>query len=255
MKMATTERVGCGGLRRVAATLALLAAILLAAGFLAARTAGGSAYIREWIGRRLGLEIDAERVRVAWPYVLVLENVASAGGEADAGPALRAREVRLGLPFRGRWNVAVREGALRLREAADGAWGPGALGRLAPFNPADCGRLSRLTSGIRRRVAFDLRRCDVAWTDAAGVEIGAARGMDFALTPVRVPGRRLYHYALTVRALSGDGWLPRELRMEWLSGDGIEDMAVRAAPWDEPRARPPAAPGADAEDAGEGETF
>jgi len=226
MRISSGNEDRLGGLGRLVVTLVVLAAILMVTGFFAVRTEGGSQFVQEWIGKRVGIDITAERTRIGWPYVLVLEDVEARPAEEGQPPLLTVREVRLGLRLGGQWSIRIVRGDARLVQDDDGTWSPGLLGRLGVLDPLDITQVSRATAGFRRRARLDIRDSALVWVDARGKVQAAARGIDFRMVPVRVPARRLYHYALSAQSVTREGMRPREVNEEWLAGEGLAPMRI-----------------------------
>jgi hypothetical protein len=67
----------------------------------------------------------------------------------------------------------------------------------------------------------------VRWMERDGTETAAASGIRFGLTPVDVPGRQMYHYALAVHSLrSPGGARSYDMEREWLCSDTIEYLEL-----------------------------
>ena len=226
MKISTGHEDRFAGFRRLVITLVVLAIILMVTGFLAVRMEGGSKFVQDWLGKRVGLDLTAEHTRIGWPYVLVLEGVQSNPGDDGPAPLVSAREVRVGLRLNGNWRVTILQGAAQLVQGSDGTWGPAALGRLGSLDVPDVTQISRVTAGFRRRVALDIRDSSLEWVDARGMTRAAARGVDFRMVPVRVPERRLYYYTLSADSLTREAMRPRKVTEEWLAGEGLATMRI-----------------------------
>jgi len=78
-------------LGRLLAMVILLAVIVLVTVFFAVRTRGGHEFIVERLNRYVGIDLSVEKMRIGWPYALVLEQVRSAAtvgvGSGPSTPA------------------------------------------------------------------------------------------------------------------------------------------------------------------------
>ena len=92
---------GIGGVGRFLVTVLIISIVLLVTVFFAVRTRGGHEFIEERLEKELGLKISVERMRIGWPYALVLEELCTEGFEAEGDtPGFAAQEVRLGFELR-----------------------------------------------------------------------------------------------------------------------------------------------------------
>ena len=209
-------------------TLLILAVIALVTVFFAVRTAGGKTFIQDRVGRHLGLEVNVERARIGWPYVLVLEGLAAGG--AEGGEALKAKTVRLSLDYKARWHVTVDRGDLQLQPDADGGWLPAYFARMGDLPDRDLAWLSKLTESFRKRVNLELEDCVIHWLDMDGAQQALASGVSFEMVPVRVPGHALNYYRLAVYRGIRDAKPVEEMEREWLAGDTVTYLPLERKP-------------------------
>ncbi len=214
-----------GSLGRFVGVLLLLVVLLLVTVFFAVRTRGGHAFVEERIERLVGLPLTIERMRIGWPYALVLEQVRSEALSGDR-PVCEAQEVRVRLGWKTRWHVTVRRAAVRLSRNRDGVWEPAFFSRLGDLVAGDPAAVSALAARFGGHVALDIVGGTVEWEQG-----GAAYDVTYRLTPVRIPGRRLDHHVLQVYSLvQPDGRRLHDLDAEWLSSATIPCLELKAWP-------------------------
>ena len=212
-----------GTVSRLAAVALIIIVIVLVTGFFAARTEGGAAFVQERLERHLGMDVTLERVRIGWPYALVMEHAAATNA---AGGRFEAREIRLVPSWHGRVGVVVRRPRLRLVRGADGAWEPAYFSRLADAAAGDLTAFSRLADNLGPRMPLTVQDGDIAWT---GDTVNAAmRGVDYRRTPVKLPGRRMLYNALSIRALTGAAGDRRDIELEWLASETVPYLEIES---------------------------
>jgi hypothetical protein len=205
---------------RLLFTLALLAAILMVTGVLAVRSDGGREFVRDRIGQALGMELDIERTRIAWPYVLRMEDVRTRGAALGASPGFRAQEARVAPSLRGTLRVEVKRGELNLVRGEDGAWAPGAFAVLGELPATNLAAVSIVTRKLSRRAVLELTDCAIRWEQADGSLLASAAGVTFSMQRAQVPGRRMAYYRLSVRGMTDfQGGNVDDVEREWLASD------------------------------------
>ena len=229
-KLRISSAGGLGRLGRLALTLLVVLGILMVTGYFAAGTEGGKAFIRDHLAKRLGMEISVGAASIGWPYDLVVTDIESDGYGED-NPGFRCRELRFGLGRRPLYRVSMSGPELVLVKDADERWMPSrfaALGNLASGNVL---QISRITEATREQVALTVENGSVRWFGGlAGVPVAVAKGITFSLAPVDIPGRRMYHYYLSVdSALDGSGTRALGVQREWLASEMIEYLEISAA--------------------------
>jgi len=212
---------GGGGVSHFLAWLALVAGVL----YILLAACLSLAWTREAVARRMelafGVPVAIGKSRLGFPFTLVLSNVASEG-LAPGRPGFAAREVRVTPVGIGRWAVRIRRGSVVLVRGVEGGWEPGSFSRLGELPSRSLEAVSLMTQGFRQRVTLDAGDCSVRWLEADGREVASVLGARFAVTPVPMPDRVLYHHALSFqRAVAPGGIVARDVEREWLSGDGM----------------------------------
>ncbi len=222
---------GMGGVGRFLVTVLIILIVLLVTVFFAVRTRGGHAFIEERIEKHMGVKIAAERMRIGWPYALVLEDLRTEGFDEEGDmPGFAAREVRLGPSLRARYRLFVRRGHLRLVEGEGGMWTPGCFARLGglPYGDlADVTRMLPLTAGS---MELEMNGGRVEWLDRHNGILASAHGISYRVTPVRIPGRTMRHHALSLYSMTRpNGTRMSDVEREWLSSDSIEHVELMDA--------------------------
>ncbi|MBP7831097.1 MAG: hypothetical protein KA248_14395 [Kiritimatiellae bacterium] len=221
-----------GRLAHVLGVAICLAGIVYLGLFIASRTRGFRVAVEERLERALGLPVSLKRVEATAALNLRLEGLSTRDSEKNGQPGLRAREVLLlwsfsdlvrpGPLFR---KVTVRGGAISFAPGLSGRWEPAALERLGaqvaqwggfelpepePASPPPgsgekkeeaepaAGDAPRDGMEWLEQVALEVRDGRIAWWDAEGQERAAADGIDLAVTPVRLPNRRMTHVHLNI---------------------------------------------------------
>jgi hypothetical protein len=220
MRVQTGDGEGLGGrVRRGFWVTVILLAIFAAAGWFVVRTAGARDLIRDWIAKRVGVEIEVKATRLVWPYDLQVEGIRSAQFEDGATPGLAIGRLRLGWRPSGRF-LRLDECRVRLRNERDGSWAPAALAKLGDCLGAGVADVSAMTASFRETMRVAVRADEIVWLTANGQECVAAQGVRFAVTPVQLPGRRVFHYTLDVHRIRGAVAAGlSDLRWEWLASE------------------------------------
>jgi hypothetical protein len=230
MKVKTPEGgMGIGG--RFLATVLIILIVLLVTVFFAVRTRGGHEFIEERIEKHLGVEIDAERMRIGWPYALVLEDMRTDGFDEEGDmPGFAAQEVRVGPSLRARYRIFIRRGHLRLVETESRLWDPAFFARLGELPYGDLADVTRMLPLAAGRVEFELSGGRVEWFDRSNSILASAHGINYRVTPVRVPGRTMQHHSLSLYSMTRpNGARMSDVSREWLSSDTIEHVELMDA--------------------------
>jgi hypothetical protein len=225
-----------GAVGRFLTTLIIVLAILLTTVFFAVRTAGGRSFLQDALAKRLGRNVALGSARIGFPYDLVLGAVVSS--DYDAGRSgFRCEEARVGIgPGRVRLTLAGPE--INLRRNADGVWAPELFGKIGGLPWRKVGEISTLTEDLRKSTALHVRGGGINWLDEQGRVLASAADIAFDLSPVRLPGRRVYHYRLSVYSvLDVEGRRVNALQREWLAS---ADKAYLELSRSDPEGRLPA---------------
>ena len=228
LTISSGEEDGAGRWKRFGVTALILAVVLLVAGLFVARTEGVRQLVEDRLVKWLGVDVTIARTRIGFPYDLVLENIESAGFDGHRA-GLRVREVRIG-PGRP-WRVVVDGAELVLVLDGQGTWNPPVWSPFGNLPIRNVIELSRLTRDWRGRATMRSLNGHVKWLNATGRPMAAARGVDFSLARVSLPGRRMFHYRLSVRDMfcpCGDS-VHDVVQREWLSGEGADDVLISLA--------------------------
>lgn len=219
---------GIGGVGRFLVTVLIISIVLLVTVFFAVRTRGGHEFIEERLEKELGLKISVERMRIGWPYALVLEELCTEGFEAEGDtPGFAAQEVRLGFALRSRYRIFIRRGHLRLVEGSAKVWTPTCLARLGELPYGDLADLTRMIPLAGGRVTFELNGGRAEWFDAAKNILASAHGVNYCVTPVRVPGRQMQHHILSLYSMTRpSGARMSDVAREWLASDTIPHVEL-----------------------------
>lgn len=220
MRISSPDDERMGRFARFVITILVLAAILVTTVFFAVRTETGREIIKGWLEKRLGMELTIERARIGWPYVLIIEMPASKSFRSGEKPGFKAQEVRIALGIRPIWRVSVHRCVLYLVRDSDDNWNPEFFGKLGDLPLKNIGEISRVTGGFRKNTALDITESSIRWLNSKGSLTASASGISFSLTPVRIPGRRMYHYYLAVyNVLGPDSARVHDIEREWLASD------------------------------------
>jgi len=228
MKISTPDGGRGGPLIRLLVTAAVLAVVLLVAVFFAARTEGARTFVADRLTKNLGTDVTVAKMRIGWPYVLVLHDVRSTAA-SDRSPGFSAREVRVGLGLRTRWKVAVHRPVVNLLLVSEGGWQPSAFVGLGELPKGRISQVSDLTRNIRSRMRLSVTDGTVRWLKDVGKGVDAmVAGVSLRIAPVKLPGHKAHYYSLNAYSV-----LPGEdvahmydLRREWLVTDAEPYIAI-----------------------------
>jgi hypothetical protein len=209
-------------------TVLVILIVVLVTVFFAVRTRGGHEFIEERIEKNLGLDLTAERMRIGWPYALVLEDVRTEGFDEEGDmPGFAAQEVRLGPSLRARYHIFIRRGHLRLVEGEGQVWDPVCFARLGELPYGDLADVTRMLPLAEGRVALEVNGGRVEWFDRNTSILASAHGISYSVTPVRIPGRTMLHHALSLYSMTRpNGARMSDVSREWLSSATIERVEL-----------------------------
>lgn len=211
-----------GVLRVLVVLLLFLVVVAGVAGVIGVHTRSGRDMIRDWLERRLSMELEIGFARLGWPGVLVLENVTSRG----AGGALNVKEARIGYS-RGLWQVDIHKGKLVLTHAEDGGWIPAGFGRLGDLPARKVGAISTVTSSFRNRVELRIKDSAITWVEKDGVEVVSVNGLSFEMHPVAMQDREVYYYYVgAYNVLYAGKAGVHNIEREWLASDAVDYVGI-----------------------------
>ncbi len=196
------------------ATLAIVAAVLLTALFLAVRTRGACELLADYVSEKIGVRMSIGSARIALPCDLVLEDLASRSPAAGGG-MLRVRSAWVGLRLNGDMPVRIEEAQLDLVRDAAGAWQSPAFEQVATL--ADVRQTQGIFAPMPKRLRLDIRDSGIRWRNANGSDVAAVEGLDFRIIPLDVFGRPIWYYeafAKTVRRPGGGEG--KAIRRQWV---------------------------------------
>ncbi len=222
------HRSGKGG---CLAVLLISLILLLAVGWLAARTDGFRGLLESRLGQRLGVDIRLGAARLVWPYDLLLENISTANG----GPGMwRIKRLRAGLRWDGSPRVLVEGAEASFRRVGD-SWSPAPLAGLGGLQ--DLSEVHALFADELRRWHLDVKDSAIWWAPEDGAPLSLVEGLTFRTTRIRALSRPMRYYELAVRALQrGDGRRCRQFHREWIAVEGHPYVEIEhGGEWDRPR--------------------
>ncbi|NQU39515.1 MAG: hypothetical protein HQ523_06150 [Lentisphaerae bacterium] len=222
MKVKTpTDRSSSVG--RFLVTVLVIVVILLVTLFFAVRTRGFQELIEARIETQLGIHVTAERMRIGWPYALVLEDVSTddfSDGGINAGFA--AQEIRLGPSLHARYRIFIRRGHLRLTATDTNGWEPTCFSRLGEWPYGELSDLTHMTAFANGHMDLEVSASRIEWVDGSGSITASAHGISYRVTPVRLPGRRMQYHALALDSMTRPGAERlSDVDREWLSSETI----------------------------------
>ncbi len=229
MKVKTPEG-GMGVVGRFLVTVLVILIVLLVTVFFAVRTRGGHEFIEERIEKHLGVDITVDRMRIGWPYALVMEDMRTEGFDEEGDmPGFAAQEVRIGPSLRAPYRLFIRRGHLRLVETESRLWDPACFARLGELPYGDLADVTRMLS-LTGRMEFGVNGGRVEWFDRQNSILASAHGIDYRVTPVRIPGRTMQHHALSLYSMTRpNGARMSDVSREWLSSDTMERVELMDA--------------------------
>ena len=221
------SRMGCLGWFFLVLSLLVVIPVVTAA--VVARTQRGRLFIEDRMEKWLGMDLKVGETSLGLPCTLLVRKIESDDVAPSGQPMFQVRELQLSRNLLARrWDVKVYRPALNLTKKADGSWVPGFFSRLGELPLLETADLGRLTRGLRERVALRVEDGSVRWMEDGGRETASAEGITFGLTPVHVPGRQMYHYAVSIQSVLGkDGTRAYDVEREWLCSDTIECLELQ----------------------------
>ena len=203
------------------------AAIVIATAFAAVRTEGGCAFVEERLQKWLDMDLKIESASLGLPCDVVMKQVASKDFDLPGQPGFKAQELRVGLRLNGRLSISAYKWRLNLVRLPDDSWAPGCFSKLGGLPKRTIAEISHLTSDLREDAVMDINEGRITWGDADGRQEAEAEGIVFRMTPVSVPGRRMYHYYLSVyNVQGGEGAKGHDIEREWLASDMHEYLEL-----------------------------
>ena len=222
-------RKGCLG--RFIIVLLVLTVIVLVTICILVRLDGPQSIMESWLTDHMGMEMSIGDARIGLPFMLVLEKPVSADFDVQIKGGFRAREVRIG-PGLGLYkNVSVKKGVLILAQKDDDTWEPGEFTRYGNIPMVGLGEISRATSVLRSRMRLHVEDGSIVWVDGTdGRKIASVDGLSFDMQSAGVPGRKMYHYRLSVyRGLHPNGSWVENAEREWLASENIDYIELYRA--------------------------
>jgi hypothetical protein len=214
-------RSGGGCLKRGIFLSVFFILVLMIGGVLFVRSNSGRVFIEERLCKILKMEVTVASARIGFPYVLILDGVKSEAFGLKQTGRLTAGEVRLAPSLRTMAKVTLLAPELRLVREADGRWIPEEFSELGDLASTNLLVLGDMTYALRRKVALQVSDGTLRWFAGDGTEIATARGLEFSITPVSIPGRKMYHYRLSLFEATGDERIAvQATAREWLSAEG-----------------------------------
>ena len=237
-------------LAQLLSTLVLLALILYAGVFFAARTEGFRSFLEERGRGFLGLPVRIGRAAAGPGLVLTLEKVRTSSEESPESPNVQVDRAFLTLSPRGvlgigpLWRAVELDGWTVVFKPTDsGDWEPRGLKELESWILSDGhihlepdGSLTGLprratswsVSPIAGRAASNwrgvrlvLRNGRIVWRDRSGRTTARAEGVSVWVTPLNTPSRQLTHIHLIIRRMTmGSDERFQSLDLEWIEFDG-----------------------------------
>lgn len=215
-------------LRRALITVVLLLVILWLTVWLGVGTRGGHDLVVDRVGGAIGMELTCREVRFGFPAVFTLEEVETKGfGEGGGG--LQVNQAAIALRAGRPWlRVTLRRPVLNLVFEPGRGWEPAAFSRLGYLPAKHIREVSQLCERIRHKLSVVVNSGSVTWTDRSRGELAAARGVDFKLSPARVPEHRMSYYFLRVYNVHGTrGERLDDVELEWLASDALTFIEIR----------------------------
>jgi len=216
-----------GALGRLLAALLIVWFILYTTAFVLARMDVGRNFIRGWMEKQLGLELEIEATSLALPFEIVMDRVESKGFQFGIKPGFKASEIRISPRLFSPTHVSVLRGELTLVRGEDGTWTPTGFSRLGDIPLRNLTEVSRVTRTFRKEMTFHLTEGSIAWLDKTELEIASAYGISFDVLPASIPERTLYYHHLVVYNMLGvDGMRVHDVEREWLSSDSKDYIEI-----------------------------
>ncbi len=240
-------------LGRVVITLLIITVILYAGMIAIFRTEGVRSIIEEWLGRELGMTLDAESLKLDFDLSLVMTKITSVEVDTERSSALRADRLRvIWFPrflHRGGVVVEIDGAGVILERDGKGNWSPEpffifieTLARWIEWevpvesvsvkstdddSAEEPSPVRRINNVLEKQVSWVLRDTSVLWRESRGMIMAEIDGLNVEVTPLHTPSRILNHWLISARERKMMGVLIEDADIEFLSGviedgEGIE---------------------------------
>ncbi len=222
---------GGSGIKRMAITLLIIAAILYVGAFFGLKTDGARSLIEGSLSKRLAMTVQIGHTRLALPFGVAMEKV-RAGDPAEGLPGFLAEEVRVKLFSGAGVDVQVDGLDLVLGRQDDGSWEPRFFSKLGDIPMGSVSELSAVTEEFRDDVSIDVSGAVLKWVGETGKTYVMMEGVDFQMSPVKLPRRRMHHYDLSVFKYVvevGGTASGKEIKRVWLADKDADYVEMSAA--------------------------
>jgi len=207
-----------GAISRFITVSLILLFIVMVTVWFGVRTDGGRDFAESKLSDHFGTGVSIESMRIGFPYVLVLDNLRTAGFEAAGTAGFSVAEVRLGLRGWKKYSLRLKQLIVRVQDDGDGNWKPASFARLGDLKDAEIVDMVHLTDSLRKKVSLRVVNSNIGWLDIDGVESAVARDIDFKMLPVRIDDRRMHYYVLDIYNANGIALdSGRDMHWEWLT--------------------------------------
>ncbi len=213
----TREPTRSGCLGRAVIILAIIVVIAMITGIFVVKADGGRGLVTDWLENRLGMELNVEKTRIGFPYVLVIEGVSSEMTGPDKTALFEVESIRLRggvFPF---LKASVKQMDLTMMVSDKGQWRPQSLAPLGDVPGSELELISHITRELRSSMTLSLEESRIRWVDSSGTERASVTGLAFSFAPADIPDNRMYYYHLSADEVVYPGRRKKGLEAEWLS--------------------------------------
>jgi len=231
MRITTPDGEGGSGLKRFVITVLIILVILYVGAFFGLRTDGARSLVEGSMEKRLGMDVEIGETSLAFPLGVRMKTV-KAGDPKENKAGLIAEELVIRFLVRPGMSISAKGLELVLVQDADGSWLPRSFSRMSDLPQAGVAGISDITKGISDDMALYIHGALIKWVDEGGRVLVMAEGTDFEMQPVKLPGREMVHYSLSVFKYTTEllpGGTGRDVVREWLYGPdaGLVEVVSR----------------------------
>ncbi|MEI8121231.1 MAG: hypothetical protein WCI20_04220 [bacterium] len=204
--------------------------VLLAFVTFGIQTKIGCEWVADSVRRQTGLDVAIGGASLAWPLDLYLTDVQTKPSTTPLG-SFKAREIRIGWRWGGRFDMMLSGARLEVMKIADG-WVPTPFAKIGELS--DVRETVLLVSEEIPLASLDIRDSSVIWNGPDGERLASSEGLGLSMRRVTLGDRPYFVFEVTSRIVRRVGGLKGlNVRRLWMSGNKCPYLEVEySGMWD-----------------------